>query len=48
VVQKRARKHYNLYMSTIVHGSDVAQRLRQMYIAKSKEVVDAISEQLIK
>jgi hypothetical protein len=46
VVHKRARTHYNRHMSTMVHGSDVALRLRQMYIAKSKEV-DTISEQLI-
>jgi hypothetical protein len=46
-VHKRARKHYNRHMSTMVPGSDVAVRLRQMYIAKAKET-DSISEQLIR
>lgn len=43
-MHKRARKQH---MSTVVHGSDVAVRLKQMYIAKAKET-DRISEQLIK
>ena len=47
-VHKRAMKHYNRQMSTIVPGSDVAVRLRQMYIAKAKEEVESVSELLIR